>query len=105
AHTFIKADSSFTDKLTDKAAKFLAAPPVKVLNLFQFGALRDPQFEKAAASFFSRLNLANKPIKRTVTVSYPPTEPGQIADFYTYTIRLRPANAGAPYIPDSDIIC
>ena len=104
AHTFAKSDSAFTAKVMDRATEFLAAPPVRVLILFEHGALGNSQFEKAAASFFNGLPNRSNAIQQAVTVSSIPPEPGGIADFFIYDIRLRPDNIKSPGIPIHDSI-
>src|SRR5699024_5397654 len=104
AHTFAKSDSAFTAKVMDRATEFLAAPPVRVLILFEHGALGNSQFEKAAASFFNELPNQSSAIQQAVTVSSIPPEPGGIVDFFIYDIRLRPDNIKSPGIPIHDSI-
>lgn len=102
--TFEHPDSTFNSALQKKAEGFGTHPSVKAIQLFEFGAIQQPEFRNQANLFFNRhdsLNslrsyyLDNRLIEQQSELS---------TDFLIYNIALTPNNILALDIPAEDVI-
>lgn len=103
AHTFAEADSTFGMRVGDAIRDFAAQPAVKALNLFTHGAVHQADFNRAAASFFSRFRTLRE-VKLYHTGRWAPAHAGLPARFYMHDIHLSPANTDSLTIPASSTL-
>ncbi len=102
-HTFARSDSAFHRRVRTKIRAFAAQPSVKALNLFTYGAIHQPSFNRAAASFFHHFS-ALQSIRTTHTDNRITQSPDAPAEFFRYDIRLTPQDLPSPSIPNSSNI-